>query len=94
MVKHETDRLLAPTNQQSALVARIATNTLTVALPGLPVNTSAETRKAYMNILTEQINELSWSTCRKPPLSWSWRRQRQDQGRLHEVVFKTAKCGC
>jgi hypothetical protein len=35
MVKHETDRLLAPTNPQSGLVARIATDNLAVALPGL-----------------------------------------------------------
>jgi predicted Zn-dependent peptidase len=57
-VKHETDRLLAPNNQQSGLAARVAANNLTVALRGLPVNTPAEIRRAYMNILTEQINEL------------------------------------
>jgi predicted Zn-dependent peptidase len=57
-VKHETDRLLAPTNQQPGLAARVATNNLTVALRGLPVNTPADIRRAYMNILTEQINEL------------------------------------
>jgi zinc protease len=57
-VKHEIDRLLAPTNPQSGLAARVATNNLTIALRGLPVNTPAEIRKAYMNILTEQINEL------------------------------------
>ncbi len=57
-VKHETDRLLAPTNSQSGLAARVATNNLVVALRGLPVNTPTEIRKAYTNILTEQINEL------------------------------------
>jgi predicted Zn-dependent peptidase len=57
-VKHETDRLLAPNNQQSGLAARVATNNLVVALRGLPVNTPTEIRKAYTNILTEQINEL------------------------------------
>jgi hypothetical protein len=57
-VKHETDRLLAPTNPQSGRVARIATDNLAVTLPGLPVNTPAGIRKAYMNILTEHINEL------------------------------------
>jgi hypothetical protein len=39
MLKHETDRLLARTNLQSGLVARIATDNLAVDLPGLPVNT-------------------------------------------------------
>src|SRR5262249_23574935 len=66
-VKHETDRLLAPSNQQSGLAARIATNNLVSAFRGLPVAPHTELRNAYTNILTEQINELIMEHMPKTP---------------------------
>jgi hypothetical protein len=57
-VKRETDRLLAPTNPQSTLASRIATNNLLVALRSLAVDTPAQLRKAYNTVLTEQINNM------------------------------------
>jgi predicted Zn-dependent peptidase len=64
-VKRETDRLLAPSDQQGSPAARVATNNLVLALRGLPGNTFAELRKAYNTVQTEQINKTIMETMPK-----------------------------
>ena len=57
-VKHEIDRVISPPNPQPARVTTRASFNLLTAVRRLPVNTRIEVRKAYNNILTEQVNAM------------------------------------
>jgi len=57
-VKHEIDRVMHPADPQPARVTTRASFNLLTAVRRLPSNTRVEVRKAYNNILTEQVNAL------------------------------------
>src|SRR5262245_11242693 len=57
-VTHEIDRVMHPPDPQPARATTRASFNLLTAVRRLPANTRIEVRKAYNNILTEQVNAL------------------------------------